>query len=129
MMEQQATTASAAAAAVSKIKHLRGYICGLLFFATVVNYIDRQGLCALAPELQQKFGCTELEYTQIVIAFQLAYALMFLVWGGVLDRIGVKWGFAIALIVWSLAAMGHATVTSGTMLSLFEPMRSAFAQL
>ena len=126
-MEQQAATARVAA--ISKIKHLRWYICGLLFFATVVNYIDRQVLGSLAPELQQKIGWTESEYSQIVTAFNLAYALMFLVWGGILDRIGVKLGFAIALIVWSLAAMGHATVTSGTMLSLFEPLRNAFAQL
>src|SRR5215468_4027455 len=130
MMEQQATTArAAAAAAVSKIKHLRWYICGLLFFVTVVNYVDRQVLGVLAPDLQQKIGWTESEYSQIVIAFQLAYALMFLAWGGILDRIGVRLGFAIALIIWSIAAMGHATVTSGTMLSLFEPLRSAFAQI
>lgn len=100
------------AAGGTKIKHLRWYICGLLFFATVVNYIDRQVLGALAPELQQKIGWTESEYSQIVIAFQVAYAVMFLVWGGVLDRIGVKLGFAIALIIWSLAGMGHALAAS-----------------
>src|SRR5215813_5527188 len=129
-MEQEATARAAAVAdAVSKIKHLRWYICGLLFFVTVVNYVDRQVLGVLAPDLQDKIGWTESEYSQIVIAFQLAYALMFLVWGGILDRIGVRLGFAIALIIWSIAAMGHATVTSGTMLSLFEPLRSAFAQI
>ncbi len=100
------------AAVGAKIRHLRWYICGLLFFATVVNYIDRQVLGALAPELQQKIGWTESEYSQIVIAFQVAYAVMFLVWGGVLDRIGVKLGFAIALVVWSLAGMGHALAAS-----------------
>ncbi len=94
--------------AVGKIKNLRWWICGLLFFATVVNYIDRQVLGTLAPELQTKIGWTESEYSNIVISFQLAYALMFLVWGGVLDKIGVKLGFAIALIMWSFAGMGHA---------------------
>jgi len=129
-MERQATTtAAAAAAAASTIKHLRWYVCALLFFATVVNYVDRQVLGALAPELQQKIGWSESEYSQIVIAFQIAYAVMFLVWGGVLDRIGVKRGFAIALVIWSLAGMGMATVTSGPMLALFEPLRGAFAQL
>src|SRR5215475_8267915 len=109
-MEQQATTARAAAVAdaVSKFKHLRWYICGLLFFATVVNYIDRQVLGALAPELQGKIGWSESEYSQIVIWFQAAYAGMFLVWGGILDRIGVKLGFAIALVIWSFAGMGTA---------------------
>ncbi len=113
----------AAAAAVSQVKtsHLRWYICALLFFATVVNYIDRQVLGTLAPELQQKIGWTESEYSQIVIAFQLAYALMFLVWGGVLDRIGVKLGFAIALIIWSIAGMAHALATTavGFMIARF----------
>lgn len=119
-MERQAATARAASAG-SPIKNLRWYICALLFFATVVNYIDRQVLGTLAPELQQKIGWTESEYSQIVIAFQLAYALMFLVWGGVLDRIGVKLGFTIALIVWSIAGIGHALAASafGFMIARF----------
>ncbi len=97
---------------VGKIKHLRWWICGLLFFATVVNYIDRQVLGTLAPELQTKIGWTESEYSSIVISFQVAYAVMFLVWGGVLDKIGVKLGFTIALILWSIAGMGHALAAS-----------------
>ena len=109
-MEQQAATARVAA--VSTIKHLRWYICGLLFFATVVNYIDRQVLGSLAPELQQKLGWTESEYSQIVMWFQIAYGVMFVVWGSVIDRIGVKRGFAIAIVVWSLAGMGHALVAT-----------------
>lgn len=113
--------APAVAAAASPIKHLRWYICGLLFFATVVNYIDRQVLGTLAPELQEKIGWTESEYSQIVIWFQAAYAIMFLVWGGVLDRIGVKLGFALALILWSMAGMGHALATTavGFMIARF----------
>jgi ACS family hexuronate transporter-like MFS transporter len=111
MMDHQSATARAAVA-VSKIKHLRWYVCGLLFFATVVNYIDRQVLGSLAPELKQTLGWTESEYSQIVIWFQIAYGAMFLVWGGVIDRIGVKLGFTIAIIWWSLAGMGHALVTT-----------------
>jgi MFS transporter, ACS family, hexuronate transporter len=111
MMDHQSATARVAVA-VSKIKHLRWYICGLLFFATVVNYIDRQVLGSLAPELKRTLGWTESEYSQIVIWFQIAYGLMFLVWGGVIDRIGVKLGFTIAIIWWSLAGMGHALVTT-----------------
>ena len=97
-----------AVSSVAKIKHLRWYICGLLFFATVVNYIDRQVLGTLAPELQNKIGWSEADYSNIVISFQFAYAIMFLVWGGVLDKIGVKIGFSIALVMWSIAGMGHA---------------------
>ncbi|MBP6820961.1 MAG: MFS transporter [Acidobacteria bacterium] len=125
----QQTTSGAAASSVAKIKNLRWYICGLLFFATVVNYVDRQVLGALAPQLQKEIGWTESEYSQIVIAFQIAYAVMFLVWGGVLDRIGVKRGFTIALILWSLAAIGHAFVTNGGVLAALEPFRAGFASI
>ncbi len=121
--------AVAVAASHVKTRHLRWYICALLFFATVVNYVDRQVLGALAPELQQKIGWTESEYSQIVIAFQIAYAVMFLVWGGILDRIGVKLGFAIALVCWSLAAIGHAGVTTGPMLAVLEPLRGFLAHV
>ncbi|HEX5082941.1 MAG TPA: MFS transporter [Blastocatellia bacterium] len=110
-MDHQSATARVAVA-VSKIKSLRWYICGLLFFATVVNYIDRQVLGSLAPELKRTLGWTESEYSQIVIWFQIAYGVMFLVWGGLIDRIGVKLGFTIAIIWWSLAGMGHALVTT-----------------
>ncbi|MBO0727087.1 MAG: MFS transporter [Blastocatellia bacterium] len=111
MMDHQTATARAAVA-VSKIKSLRWYICGLLFFATVVNYIDRQVLGSLAPELKRSLGWTESEYSQIVIWFQIAYGVMFLVWGGLIDRIGVKLGFSLAIIWWSMAGMGHALVTT-----------------
>ena len=112
-MEQPATSARAAVAATAtKVKNLRWYICGLLFFATVVNYIDRQVLGALAPELKRTLGWTESEYSQIVIWFQIAYGVMFLVWGAIIDRIGVKIGFAIAIILWSMAGMGHALVVT-----------------
>jgi ACS family hexuronate transporter-like MFS transporter len=117
MMEQQAATAGVAAA-VSKIKHLRWYICGLLFFATVVNYIDRQVLGSLAPELKRTLNWTESEYSMIVIWFQIAYGVMFVVWGGVIDRIGVKIGFSVAIIWWSVAGMGHAFVTTAVGFSL-----------
>ena len=103
--------AAAAVASVAKTKHLRWYICALLFFATTVNYIDRQVLGTIAPELQRTIGWTEGEYSNIVNAFQIAYAVMFLAWGGIIDRIGVKLGFTIAVIVWSLAGMGTALAT------------------
>lgn len=112
-MERQAATAGAASAG-STIKNLRWYICGLLFFATVVNYIDRQVLSTIAPELQKEIGWSESQYSQIVMAFQLAYAVMFLVWGGIIDRIGVKLGFTIAVIWWSFAGMSTALAVSAT---------------
>jgi len=106
-MERQAATARTASA-VSKFKHLRWYICALLFFATAINYIDRQALGAIAPELQKEIGWSEPEYSQMVNAFQIAYAIMFLFWGRIIDRIGVRLGFAIAVVIWSVAGMSHA---------------------
>jgi ACS family hexuronate transporter-like MFS transporter len=103
-----ASNASTIEAAGSKTRHLRWYICALLFFATTVNYIDRQVLGTIAPELQREIRWTETDYSNMVNAFQVAYALMFLFWGRIIDRIGVKLGFAIAIVFWSLAGMSHA---------------------
>jgi ACS family hexuronate transporter-like MFS transporter len=83
-------------------------ICALLFFATTINYVDRQVLGILAPDLQKSIGWSEVEYGYIVTAFQGAYAVGLLVVGGLLDWIGTRAGYALALIVWSLAAMAHA---------------------
>jgi len=90
----------------------RGYyrwvICGLLFFAATINYIDRQVISILKPTLQAEFGWSEIDYSDIVFAFQLAYAIGLLLSGRIMDRIGAKLGFAIAIVIWSLAAMAHA---------------------
>jgi len=91
-----------------RIPHLRWLICGLLFWGTLVNYIDRGTIAILAHHLQQLFDWTESDYGWIVFAFQLAYAIMMLVFGGVIDRLGTRIGYALALTWWSLAAMGHA---------------------
>ena len=94
---------------VAKIKHLRWYICGLLFFITTINYIDRQVLSVLEPDyLKPQIGWSEIEYGRIVLVFQLAYAAMFLAFGRIMDWVGTKIGFAIAVVWWSLAAMAHA---------------------
>lgn len=90
----------------------RWRICALLFFATTINYVDRQVLGVLAPELQRIIGWNEIQYSYIVAAFQAAYALGLLVVGGLIDRIGTRIGYAIAIAVWSLSAMAHALVGS-----------------
>lgn len=89
------------------LPHLRWWICGLLFFATTVNYIDRQTIAVLKPFLQQTQHWSESDYGWIVFAFQLAYALMMLVSGRVVDWLGTRIGFALAMVWWSLAAMAH----------------------
>jgi len=86
----------------------RWTICALLFFATTINYMDRQVLGLLAPTLQREIGWSESQYGAIVSWFTLAYALGFLVMGRVMDRIGTRLGFAWSVVVWSFAAMGHA---------------------
>jgi MFS transporter, ACS family, hexuronate transporter len=86
----------------------RWTICALLFAATTINYIDRQVLGILAPTLQAEVGWSEADYGDIVSWFSFAYALGFLGMGRLLDRIGVRKGFAFAIVAWSIAAMGHA---------------------
>jgi ACS family hexuronate transporter-like MFS transporter len=92
------------------VGHYRWYICGLLFFASAINYVDRQVIGILKPTLQQQYGWSELDYGDIVFAFQLAYAIGFLIAGRMMDRLGTRLGFAVAIIIWSVAAMAHAEV-------------------
>src|SRR4029078_4990491 len=105
------TVAAPAVSSVAKAGYIRGVGCGLLFFASVINYVDRQVIGILKPTLQAQFGWTEIDYGDIVFAFQLAYAIGFLFAGRVMDALGIKRGFALALTIWSLAAMAAAEVT------------------
>jgi MFS transporter, ACS family, aldohexuronate transporter len=90
------------------VGRFRWVICGLLFLATTINYVDRQVVSLLGPTLSQTFGWSDLDYSYIVFNFSLAYAIGLLVAGGVIDRLGTKTGYAVALIFWSLAAIAHA---------------------
>ena len=103
--DNPSTTAAAARPAVG---YYRWMICFLLFLATTINYIDRQVIGILKPTLQGEFGWSEIDYADIVFAFQLAYAIGLVLAGRVIDRVGVKVGFAVAIVVWSVAAMAHA---------------------
>ena len=91
---------------------LRWYVCGLLFFATTINYVDRQVLGLLKPTLEKQLGWREADYGWIVFAFQLAYALMMPFAGRLIDWVGTRLGYAVAVALWSLAAMGHALARS-----------------
>src|SRR5437588_88843 len=104
-------TAASACPAVSEPRFERRWtVVALLFGATTVNYVDRQVLGILAPTLTRELHWTETDYAAIVSWFSVAYGLGLLVMGRVMDRIGVRAGLAIAVLVWSLAAVGHALV-------------------
>ncbi|MBS1543888.1 MAG: MFS transporter [Bacteroidetes bacterium] len=89
-------------------KNYRWIVCGLLFLATTINYVDRQVLSLLKPTLSDEFGWTELDYSHIVMSFSAAYAAGYLLFGWIVDRVGTKIGYSLSVLLWSLAAMGHA---------------------
>src|SRR5262245_29775440 len=97
-------TVSAPAIGV-RVSRFRWTICALLFLAATINYVDRQVIGILKPTLQAEFGWSEIDYSDIVLAFQLAYAIGFVFAGRVMDKLGVRNGLAVALVIWSLAAM------------------------
>lgn len=90
----------------------RWTICALIFFATTINYLDRAVISLLKSDLEKEFNWTESDYSNIVIAFQLAYAIGLLAAGKFIDKVGTRIGYAIAIFTWSLAAIGHAFVRS-----------------
>ncbi len=101
-------TPGSVAAPRAPLHNLRWYICGLLFLATVLNYVDRQVFSILAPDLQRDIGWSELSYGRIVIAFQLSYALGLIGCGRLIDKIGTRLGYALGVLWWSCAEMAHA---------------------
>lgn len=86
----------------------RWTICGLLFFATTVNYLDRQVLSLLAPSLSEEFGWSNSDYANITAVFQFVYAISMIFAGRIIDKLGTKKGFILAITVWSLGAIMHA---------------------
>jgi ACS family hexuronate transporter-like MFS transporter len=96
----------------NKIGNYRWVVVALLFFATTINYLDRQIIGLLKPTLESQFHWTEIDYGNIVMAFTAAYAVGLIIFGNFIDKIGTKLGYTISIIVWSLAAMLHAIVKS-----------------
>ncbi|MGB4843180.1 MAG: MFS transporter, partial [Ferruginibacter sp.] len=93
---------------MEKISKYRWTICALLFFATTVNYLDRQVLSLLAPDLSAEFGWSNTDYANITAVFQFAYAISMLFAGRFVDKLGTKKGFTWAIVIWSVAAIMHA---------------------
>ena len=106
--------AAAAATVPSRLGYFRWIICGLLLLGTTKNYMDRQVLGVLKTTLQHDFSWNEIQYGNLVSAFQIAYAAGMLLVGGLIDRLGTRLGYALAMIFWSLASMGTALASSLT---------------
>jgi MFS transporter, ACS family, hexuronate transporter len=100
------------ATSATRMGRYRWLVCGLLFFATTVNYVDRQILSLLKPMLDDELRWSNAEFGQVNAAFQAAYAVGLLLFGKFVDRFGTKLGYGVSIAAWSLAAMVHAAASS-----------------
>ena len=113
---EQPNTLAGASSALRKAGlfagRFRWVICGLLFLGVTKNYMDRQVLGVLKGPLQHELGWNDVDYGNLVFAFQTAYALGMIFMGQLIDRLGTRVGYAVAMVFWSLASMGHAIASS-----------------
>ncbi len=86
-------------------------LCGLLFFATALSFLDRQVLSVLAPQLMGEFTMTNAVYSRVVFAFVLSYTVMFSLGGRLMDRLGTRLGLSLSVAVWTAASAAHAFAT------------------
>jgi len=91
-----------------RVGNTRWVVVTLLFFAMVINYVDRQTIGILKPTLSKEFGWNESDYANLVFWFQASYAVSYLVFGRVMDRLGARWGFGLAFAIWQIAHIAHA---------------------
>lgn len=106
----------------TKIGRYRWTICSLVFYATTINYLDRQVISLLKPTLEKEFNWTESDYSNIVVAFQFAYAVGMVGAGRIIDKIGTKLGYAITLTLWSIASVLHAFATGTLSFAFFRAL-------
>ena len=111
-----------AAPVSARVGYFRWVICALLLFGVTKNYIDRQVLGVLKTTLQHDFGWNDVQYGHLVSYFQIAYAAGMLLVGRLIDRLGTRVGYAIAMAFWSLASMAHSAAGS---FATFAVARSA----
>jgi ACS family hexuronate transporter-like MFS transporter len=104
----------------TKIGRYRWTICSLVFYATTINYLDRQVISLLKPTLEKQFNWTETDYSNIVVAFQFSYAIGMFFAGRIIDKIGTKLGYAITLTLWSIASVLHAFATGVISFALYR---------
>jgi len=99
---------------------IRWVMIGLAFFATVVNYLDRQTLSVSAPVLLEQFHMDSVDYSRVVSAFLLAYTLMNGVSGALIDRLGTRAGYALCMLWWSVSSVLHVFATGAVSLGVFR---------
>jgi ACS family hexuronate transporter-like MFS transporter len=104
------------------LPNVRWRIAALLFCATVINYIDRQTLSVLASEITDELGLSDIEYSQVVQAFLICYAGMYMVWGRIIDRWGTRIALAVSMVWWSLANAAHALSRDALGLGAFRAL-------
>ncbi len=103
-----------------KIPQLRWWLCGLLFCATALSFLDRQVLSVVAPTLCKELAINDKTYASITTAFMLSYAVMFLLGGWILDKIGTRLGLGFAVVVWTMASALHAIAATPFQLGLYR---------
>ena len=109
---------SGGAPPVPNVGRYRWLIVGLLFLATAINYVDRQMIGVLKPTLQQEMGWTEGDFATIVFWFQVAYAVGYIGFGRIVDLIGARLGYAVAIVIWTVSHMAHGLASSVTQFAL-----------
>ncbi len=112
MSADGSAVASGIATRTAAIGRTRWVILGLLFFATTINYIDRQVIGILKPTISKDLGWNDLDYANIVFFFQMAYAIGYLGFGRIVDLLGVRRGYGAAVLLWSVAAAAHGLARS-----------------
>ncbi|MBA16388.1 MAG: MFS transporter [Sphingomonas sp.] len=113
-MAEAASATDPIGGATARVGRYRWVIISLLFAATAINYVDRQMIGVLKPTLQAEFAWTESDFAHIVFWFQLAYAIGYVSFGGVVDRLGARLGYAIAIVIWTISHMAHGLASGVT---------------
>lgn len=103
-----------------KIRHLRWWLCGLMFLATALSFLDRQVLSVVAPNVTEEFGMDNKAYSYVTTAFLLSYAVMFFLAGRLMDVVGTRLGMALSVGVWSAASALHAVAQNALHLGFFR---------
>jgi ACS family hexuronate transporter-like MFS transporter len=99
---------------------MRWVMIAFAFWATVINYLDRQALSVAAPVMREQFGMSNTDYSRVIFAFMLAYTIMNGVSGPLIDRLGTRTGYALCMAWWSIAALLHAKATGTWSLGLYR---------